>query len=351
VLDHTNAPGSRLSGSGTTLLTGALRASFSRTKFISAGFTLDAFTTRSWALIGSLAIIVVILLSVTRFKLEASTFCSTFVCIGINLGTALILRFRGWVRASAAIGSLCQILALAILGGLASVVLAGTNFPLADSLLERLDHLILGDALAIARAQMDFPTWMAIMNYSYVSLPFQPFALIVLASVFNPNHLAKFAFGWTVSVCVCLAVFPFVPALGFYLHHGIDPASVSSVREQSAWLHAEILLPSRGGLLSELGVQHMRGIVTFPSFHAAAAILLGWGFLCTPWFFRWPALVLNALMLISAIAIGGHYLVDLFAGCFVALGAIVATERPHLCAVWPVFTRSSRASAHRFGAR
>jgi membrane-associated phospholipid phosphatase len=309
-----------------SLVVGTPLASFFRIKLIPPDVTFVAFTARTWALIGTLAGCVAISLWTTGFDLEAWRFNSVLLCFGYWLCLALILRFRGWIRVSAAIESICKILALTFLVGLMSIVLATTNLPLIDRLLESLDHLFFVDALTIARAQMDFPAWMAIMNYSYGSLTFQPFALIVLASVFNPNHLAKFTFGWTVSLCVCLAVFPFVPALGFYLHHGIDPASVPSVRVPAAWSHAKILLPARSGQLRELGWPHINGIITFPSFHAAAAILLAWGFSCTPWFFCWPALILNALMLVSTITIGGHYLVDVFAGCIVALGSILATK-------------------------
>src|SRR3546814_4330604 len=74
----------------------------------------------------------------------------------------------------------------------------------------------------------------------------------------------------------------------------------------------------RSGALRTLGSESLTGIITFPSFHAAAAVLLGWGFAS---FGRlgWPLVALNALMFVSAIVGGGHYLVDLIAGAAVAL--------------------------------
>ena len=107
----------------------------------------------------------------------------------------------------------------------------------------------------------------------------------------------------------------------------IDAAAAQSVQVPAAWRHAEILLPARSGALRELGWEHINGIITFPSFHVAAAVLLGWGFLCTLSVVRWPALALNALMLISTVVIGGHYLIDVYAGLIVAMVAIAATER------------------------
>jgi membrane-associated phospholipid phosphatase len=67
------------------------------------------------------------------------------------------------------------------------------------------------------------------------------------------------------------------------------------------------------------------GIVTFPSFHVAAAVLLAWAGANLP-LLRYPMIVLNILMLLSAIPIGGHYLIDVIAGCLVAVGSIIAAR-------------------------
>jgi membrane-associated phospholipid phosphatase len=63
------------------------------------------------------------------------------------------------------------------------------------------------------------------------------------------------------------------------------------------------------------------GIVTFPSFHAAGAVLLACAWWQVPGL-RYPGVALNAAMLVSAIPCGGHYLSDLIAGCGIA-GAII----------------------------
>jgi membrane-associated phospholipid phosphatase len=43
--------------------------------------------------------------------------------------------------------------------------------------------------------------------------------------------------------------------------------------------------------------------------------------------FRWPMLALNALMILAAIPVGGHYLVDILAGAATAVAAIVAVKK------------------------
>jgi membrane-associated phospholipid phosphatase len=65
------------------------------------------------------------------------------------------------------------------------------------------------------------------------------------------------------------------------------------------------------------------GIVTFPSMHAAIAILCGWGLWKTRWL-RWPSIAANSLMFSSAITHGGHYVI---AGGLLAIATILLLSR------------------------
>jgi membrane-associated phospholipid phosphatase len=60
-----------------------------------------------------------------------------------------------------------------------------------------------------------------------------------------------------------------------------------------------------------------QGIVSFPSYHAAVAILLTAALRRHRWLFP-AACVLNGLMLVSTLSTGGHYLVDVLAGACIA---------------------------------
>ena len=96
------------------------------------------------------------------------------------------------------------------------------------------------------------------------------------------------------------------------------------------------LPPTRDGVLRHLDLLGLGGIVTFPSFHAASAVLYFWAL----WPVRWfrPLVVLaNGLMLAATPINGGHYFIDLFAGVAVAVLAIVAARRGRrIVARWKV---------------
>ncbi len=67
------------------------------------------------------------------------------------------------------------------------------------------------------------------------------------------------------------------------------------------------------------------GIVTFPSFHAAGAIILGYyGRHATA---GCAIVAIDVAMLVSTVPIGGHYVVDVLAGATIAIVAIAITAR------------------------
>jgi membrane-associated phospholipid phosphatase len=78
-------------------------------------------------------------------------------------------------------------------------------------------------------------------------------------------------------------------------------------------------------MLRVLDLFHLNGVLTFPSFHAASAILYAWG----AWPIRWLrpfSLLGNGAMLLSTPIGGGHFLVDVLAGIVVATAAIYAAR-------------------------
>ncbi len=173
---------------------------------------------------------------------------------------------------------------------------------------------------------MELPLAGKAMNYAYASIGVQPFVLLA-ALVFTGRirRLRVFLLAWTATLACVIAIFPFVPAVGAYLHYGIAQAEIPQVLVNVGWRHVDLLEPIRAGVLRDVHFYSFAGIVTFPSFHAAAAVLLAWGFWGVP-YLRWPALALNLLMIVSSMPIGAHYVVDLAAGMALAWAALRASQ-------------------------
>ena len=68
------------------------------------------------------------------------------------------------------------------------------------------------------------------------------------------------------------------------------------------------------------------GIISFPSYHAALALLLLLGAWHNAWL-RWPFLAINVAMIVATPIDGGHYFVDVIAGLAIAAVSQVVARR------------------------
>ena len=84
---------------------------------------------------------------------------------------------------------------------------------------------------------------------------------------------------------------------------------------------AEIVLALRDRTLGTIDFEAVNGIISFPSMHAAVAIIVPYTLRWNRWLF-WPITALDALMLGSAVPSGNHYLADVMAGVAVGVLAI-----------------------------
>lgn len=77
--------------------------------------------------------------------------------------------------------------------------------------------------------------------------------------------------------------------------------------------YLQLFFAYRDGIATALHVFVLEGMITFPSFHAAWALLLAASFI------PWPRMMaifgpLNAIVVLSTVFIGGHYGVDVIVG-------------------------------------
>ncbi|MDE1991712.1 MAG: phosphatase PAP2 family protein [Rhizobiaceae bacterium] len=124
------------------------------------------------------------------------------------------------------------------------------------------------------------------------------------------------------------------PALGTYTALSIDIHQFKNIDGSLGVDFPAQLLAVRNDPNFVLDRGHVSGIISFPSVHAAVAILCAWA----AWpmkLFRWPVLILNVLMLSSAVPEGAHYVVDLISGIGVAgfvVALVLCVTRPYAMA-------------------
>ena len=284
----------------------------------------------TWVLLAASLIVLGAACWHTGCAIDPLSIARTAALAVLLLAAARVLRARAlhpaatWMVASAQM----QLVTATLLA--LSIVLASTNMQLQDTALLAADRSLGIEWRWLVDQFGKSPTLMFVLNLAYGSFAFQVAAALPLLGLLHSSAAAsRFVLVWSATLAATVAIFPFVPALGGYLHFGISPADVPGVRVPSAWNFAPVFHAFRSGAEQLVDVNALEGIITFPSFHASAAVLLGWSFWDVRGL-RWPMLILNGLMWISAVPMGGHYVTDVLAGTAVAVVTTVAVR-----ARWP----------------
>lgn len=180
---------------------------------------------------------------------------------------------------------------------------AAAKLPLADNALASIDAALGLNAPALVAWVAKHPWIALLMKCAYLSIMPQT-CLLMLLNAEKPE-LWVFLKRFFLAAQIALCLFFFFPAQG--VATCLSPPVM-------ARFHA-----LRDG--APLDWQQAQGIITFPSFHVAWGLILLASFWKTP--FRWPAAVLNGLMIASTVTTGGHYFIDVPGGVLVGLLVIM----------------------------
>lgn len=186
------------------------------------------------------------------------------------------------------------------------------NLPLADDAVRAFDQ-------SFGFEHVNWMGWLnqhtdvlKVLSTAYRSLVIQPLVLIALCLVTGRvRHLDAYIGACWINVLLASVISVLLPTRGIIAF--LDPALLST----PAWPFGATDIPTydglRSGALRDLLNIPQTGIISFPSCHAASAVLATWGF----WQWRatrYPAIVLNALLTVATVGCGGHYIADVIAG-------------------------------------
>ncbi|MGY4285344.1 membrane-associated phospholipid phosphatase [Bradyrhizobium sp. LM2.7] len=148
---------------------------------------------------------------------------------------------------------------------------------------------------------------------------------IVLALTARYVRLQLFMLAMSLALAVTIAISAVVPAIGTYYGLQLPAAHFPEINTAVYAGQLRDILALRDGSLHELRLFMLSGIVSFPSFHAASAVLYMWAL--------WPvrgiggiAAALNLLMIAATPVIGAHYIIDIVGGIAVAAASIWAAK-------------------------
>jgi membrane-associated phospholipid phosphatase len=236
-----------------------------------------------------------------------------------------LLRFIGHSRLAGGV----EIVIVAFFYGLPVMFvvypLLALSAPLADPWLARTDDLLGFDWFAFIRFFKAHPQLTELMVRVYKAFFWQELLIVPLLWICRLEWRAwAFVTMILVAMVITLTLYPFAPADDAFVHYGVTRAAFP-LSVDVPWTTSPVVRSIKAGA-RVISVHSLVGIVTFPSFHAATAVLFTWAtWALKP--LRYPILVLNCLMLVSCVVVGAHYVIDLIVGVLIGGAAILIVTR------------------------
>jgi len=283
----------------------------------------------NWVLVAAMGAVLLGVTACTDFSLEPVAFGVT---VAIGLGLAAIAYGAAFRRADPKLtfwfGSTAQVIVVTAIVGPLSYVANALNFPLQDHALLLIDRAIGLDPLSIAAFVNDHSWLVKYLNDGYGLIKWPLLGIpIILTMGLRLVRLQQFVLALNIALAVTIVISVFVPAIGTYYGLNISPAEQFPLLDSSNYAaQLRDITALRDGSLRHLELFRLAGIVSFPSFHTASAVLYAWA-LWPVRGLRWLAIGINCWMIAAAPVIGAHYCIDIAGGMVVAAGSIALAIR------------------------
>ncbi len=273
-----------------------------------------------WALVAIVTAIVLAAPCLSGFVIAWHAFVPpALACAMLVAGGWFYRRWRSDPRLASGLTSTAQVIAFAAVGAPLSYIATSANLPLQDHAFDTIDRALGLDWKALLAGMNTTPLLYAPLRLCYLSLTLQ-MTTVVLCLAFSGRliWLRVYTLAFIFAALASIAVSVVLPAAGAWPYYGLTATDSPNVvpAVSTSW---PVFYGLRDGTLRLLVAVGAEGIITFPSLHAALAVILTAGLwpIAT---LRWIILAVNLLMLASTPIDGSHYFIDVFAG--IALAAV-----------------------------
>jgi membrane-associated phospholipid phosphatase len=284
-----------------------------------------------WIFLGVLALVDLVAMTATGFRLAGYEIAWVAV---ISAGAWGLGYFYATVRPDERLAALSFVAAYLIpflvLGAILSYVGTSLNTPLLDAQFAHADAALGLDWMAVLSFADGHPTVGRTLRFAYHSSLLQMVSVfVVLSGTRQLDRLAGFLKLLTATGIITILASIVFPAAGAFVFHN-PSAELRDVVGQAAGIwHLEHFEALRSGAMRTIRLNAVEGLITFPSFHTALAIITAWAFWRTK-HLALPVLGISVLVIASTVPVGGHYFVDVFAGAAIAAACIAALNWRHV---------------------
>jgi hypothetical protein len=265
--------------------------------------------------------------------------------LALFLGSAFYRYRRPDPRLAAMLfgaGFLCLFSAAASALNYCLLTIAGNRI---DSQLAAIDRALGFDWPVAMAAMAGHPILDRVLLIAYASmLPQVALLMILLARRHSYPLVYRFCLAVAVSALTCIALWTLAPSFGAFSVYAL-PAAAAHLPLALDRNYADALVPLLRQGPDIISPTDAKGLIGFPSYHAALALLVI-AYAWTMPALRWPALILNLTVLISTPLQGGHHLIDVLAAFPVAAMALFLAAGKGF--PWPrsSFDIAARPSGH-----
>jgi membrane-associated phospholipid phosphatase len=279
-----------------------------------------------WAMVAAVAAVVLAAPLATRFYIQWPTFAAP-------IGASLVLVAAAWFyrrwrpdpRLASGLENTAQLVAFAAVGAPLSYLAAAANLPLVDPTLDAFDRAAGFDWMVLLHWMNAHPGPYAVLRPIYLSLTLQ-MTIVTLWLAFSGRlrGLRVYLIAFMLAALITIALSAVLPAAGVWPHYGLTQTSSPHVLPavSTSW---PVFFGLREGTFRMLVAVGSEGIISFPSLHAALAVIVILALWPVP-VLRWAILMLNLAMLIATPIDGSHYFIDVFAGIVLAVLCTMAAR-------------------------
>ncbi|MGA2568139.1 MAG: phosphatase PAP2 family protein, partial [Pseudolabrys sp.] len=224
---------------------------------------------------------------------------------------------------ASALESSAQVIAFAAVAAPLSYIAASIALPLQDAAFDGVDRALGFDWRGFMVAMQRWPGFFEFMRMTYLSVSVQMTAVVlVLGFSRRLPWLRVYLLAFILAALVTIAASALLPAEGAWLHYGLKGDAAAMPVSHTSW---PIFLGLRDGSYRLVMAVGAEGIITFPSLHAALAVILIAAFWPVP-AARWLGASINSLMLVATPINGSHYFIDVLAGIAIAVLCLAAAR-------------------------
>lgn len=189
--------------------------------------------------------------------------------------------------------ALSQIVAFTIFGAALSYMAAICGDVLWDDTFVRWDRAVGFDWVSYRNWVESSSFVSGLLSLGYQSIKVQMVVVIAYFGLSGSTAIVqRFVFAVVVAGLVSIVISALMPAFTMYNYVG---GPIDSFAPAVGYSYVETLTGLRDGTLRSMNVTAAEGIIAFPSYHAALAVIFGWA-LWHDRFLRWPGLERDEFM-------------------------------------------------------